>query len=428
MGDTGYFDEQGRFWMTGRLHSTIWRAGEPVQAQLVEQAAGLRDAAAVGVADKQLGERVVLVVTGPAEKGTIQQRVQNAGLAVDEVLVTKRALPKDPRHHAKVDYGKLRQWLEHKPKTLTLADAWRRRFKAYLDERFPLWNYGLLIVSYYSSNQFLAQSLTQTGQSVHYSWRSLLGAVIMLCLFFHLRVFDEHKDYIDDCRYFPQRVLQRGLISLRDLKILGGIAIVLEWLLGAWLGWAPLVSILVAQAFSVLMLKEFFCRDWLRRHFLTYAMSHMLIMPLLALVVFSAATGRYLWEAPAWFWLYAFVGFFVTFNWEVSRKIRAPEQEIEGVETYTKVFGTYGAAYLVLAIRVVDTAMVALVGWHLGLPAWFYGVLVALYAVCLLGFFQYRWQTSPRTAKRMEFYAGMYIVAFDLTLAVAIAQHNGMRW
>ena len=41
MGDTGYFDEQGRFWMTGRLHSTIWRAGEPVQAQLVEQATGL---------------------------------------------------------------------------------------------------------------------------------------------------------------------------------------------------------------------------------------------------------------------------------------------------------------------------------------------------------------------------------------------------
>jgi hypothetical protein len=71
---------------------------------------------------------------------------------------------------------------------------------------------------------------------------------------------------------------------------------------------------------------------------------------------------------------------------------------------------------------------VALVGWHLGLATWFYGMLIALYAVCLVGFFQYRWQTSPRTAKRMEFYAGMYIVAFDLTLAVAIAQHSGLRW
>ena len=46
---------------------------------------------------------------------------------------------------------------------MTLADPWIRRFKAYLDERFPLWNHGLLIVSYYSSNQFLATALTRTG-------------------------------------------------------------------------------------------------------------------------------------------------------------------------------------------------------------------------------------------------------------------------
>ena len=250
----------------------------------------------------------------------------------------------------------------------------------------------------------------------------------MLCLFFHLRVFDEHKDYADDCRYFPQRVLQRGLISLHDLKILGGIAIVLEWLLGAWLGWATLVSILAAQAFSLLMLKEFFCRDWLRRHFLTYAMSHMLIMPLLALVVFSAATGRYLWEAPGWFWLYSFVGFFVTFNWEVSRKIRAPEQEIDGVETYTKMFGTYGAAYLVLAIRVVDTA-------HGG-PR---GLAPGVKRVVLRRVGGTVWSVSGRflpipvahLAAHGEsdgIYAGMYIVAFDLTLAVEIARLNGIRW
>ena len=49
-------------------------------------------------------------------------------------------------------------------------------------------------------------------------------------------------------------------------------------------------------------------------------------------------------------------------------------------------------------------------------------MLVALYGVCLVGFFQYRWHTSPHTANRMEIYAGMYIVAFDLTLAVEIAR------
>lgn len=427
MGDTGYFDEQGRFWLTGRSHSTIWRAGEPVQAQLVEQAAGLRHTAAVGVTDEQLGERVVLVVKGQVDQREIHQRIENAGLVVDELVIAKQALPMDPRHNAKVDYGKLRHQLEPN-QPLTLSDPWRRRFKAYLDERFPLWNHGLLIVSYYSSNHFLAQALSQPGQPIHYSMGSILGAIIMLCLFFHLRVFDEHKDYIDDCQYYPERILQRGLVSLRDLKILGAIAILIEWLLSTWLGWATLVSVLVAQAFSVLMLKEFFCRDWLREHFLIYAISHMLITPLLALVVFSATTGSYFWEAPVYYWVYAFVGFFVSFNWEVSRKIRAPEQEIKGVETYTKLFGTYGAAYLILAIRAVATTMVALLAWHLGLSSWFYAVIMVLYGFGLVVYFQYRWHTSPQTAKRMEMFAGLYIFAFDLTLALEIARLNGIRW
>jgi 4-hydroxybenzoate polyprenyltransferase len=303
-----------------------------------------------------------------------------------------------------------------------------QRLYAYLRERFnPLANM-LLIVSYYSSNQFLAHVLTAPGQPVSYSVRSLLGAIILLCMFFHLRVFDEHKDYADDCRYFPHRVLQRGLVTLRHLKILGATAIGVELVLAALLGPATMISAVLALGFSVLMLKEFFVREWLKRHFLVYATTHMLIMPLFAMVVFSATTNRFPWEAPGWYWFYAFVGFFVTLNWEISRKIRAPEDEIQGVDSYTRIFGTYGAAYMVLLIRLVDTGMVALVGAHIGASCWFYVLLVVLFCVCLAGFFDYRLRTSTRTAKRMEAYAGMYIVAFDLTLAAEIIRMNGMRW
>jgi len=309
---------------------------------------------------------------------------------------------------------------------LTRESPFVLRLWAFLAERFPLLGHGLLIVSYYSSNQFLARVLTDPGEPMHYSVHSLMGAVTVLCFFFHLRVFDEHKDFEDDSRHHPERVLQRGIITLRELRILGGIAIALEIVLGALRGKQALVAVLIALGFSVLMLKEFFIGPWLRKHFLWYATLHMLIMPLLALVVYSFTTSRYPWEAPAWFWVYAFVGFFVTFNWEVSRKIRAPEQEIEGVDSYTKIFGTYGAAWVVLLIRVIDTALVALVGHHLGLSLWFYVALVVLFAVCLVGFLQFRFNTNPKTAKRMEAYAGMYIIAFDLILAVEIVRRYGV--
>jgi 4-hydroxybenzoate polyprenyltransferase len=303
-----------------------------------------------------------------------------------------------------------------------------RRLFAYLQERFPLVGNVLLIVSYYSSNQFLAQALTNPGQPVHYSWHSLMGGVVLLCMFLHLRVFDEHKDYEDDVRFYPERVLSKGLITLGHLKIIGGIAIALELILSACRGGAALTAVLIALGFSLLMLKEFFVAAWLKRHFVLYALSHMLIMPLFALVTYSFAIQRYPWTAPGWYWLYAFVGFFVTFNWEVSRKIRAPEDEVDGLETYSQIFGTYGAAYLVIAVRLLDTLMVSLVGLHLGLPGWFYTVLVVLLVVFCYGLYDFRVRTCRRTANRLQKYAGVYIVAFDLCLVVALVVTHGMRF
>jgi 4-hydroxybenzoate polyprenyltransferase len=307
------------------------------------------------------------------------------------------------------------------------ASPFRRRLRAYLAERFPLLAYGILIVSYYSSNRFLALALTRPGEPMHYATSSLLGAATLLLFFFHLRVFDEHKDYAEDVVNHPGRVLSRGLVTLDQLRLLGAGAIGAQAALSAAAGPAAFVAWLAAFAFSLLMLREFFAGEWLRRRFLLYATLHMLVMPLLAAMVFSFTTGRWPWQAPGWFWVYAFVGFFVTFNWEVSRKIRAPEEEREGIETYTKLFGTYGAAWAVLGIRAVDTLLVSLVGWHLGLPVWFYAALAALYAVCLVGFIDYRFRTTPKTARRMEHYAGMYVIAFDLVLAVALAHRFGLE-
>jgi acyl-CoA synthetase (AMP-forming)/AMP-acid ligase II len=119
MGDTGYFDGQGRFWIAGRVHSTIHRGGGLVHPQLMEQAAGkddprIRRAAAVGLPDPDLGQRVVLVLESEAgddlEKD-VRARLAAAGQRVDEIRITPEPLPVDPRHNSKIDYGKLRERL-----------------------------------------------------------------------------------------------------------------------------------------------------------------------------------------------------------------------------------------------------------------------------------------------------------------------------
>jgi 4-hydroxybenzoate polyprenyltransferase len=311
---------------------------------------------------------------------------------------------------------------------LTKESSFPLRFKAYLGERFPVVSHGILIMSYFSSNQFLAFTLEHPGKPASYTLNSLIGAIVLFCMFFHLRVFDEHKDYGDDLKFHPGRILQRGLITLRDLRRFGAAAILCELVLSLICGIPATVAATIAILFSALMLKEFFVSGWLKRHFLIYAVSHMLIMPLFALFVFSVTTGKFPWEAPGWFWLYSFVGFFVTFNWEISRKIRVPGDEIEGLKSYSKIFGTYGAAYVVILIRVIDTFMVFLVGWHLNLSPFFYITLIILFLICCVGLWQFRFNTCRRTAKTMEVYAGMYIIAFDLTLAVELIRKNGLEF
>lgn len=128
MGDTGYFDEAGRFWLVGRVHSTIWRAGVAIHPQILEQVIAQRlsavpRAAAVGLPDSQLGQRVALILEPPSERfdpaellALAERHLQDAGHCVDELRLASEPLPLDPRHKSKVDYGELRRrLLEEKP-------------------------------------------------------------------------------------------------------------------------------------------------------------------------------------------------------------------------------------------------------------------------------------------------------------------------
>ena len=123
MGDTGYFDPEGRFWLVGRVHSTIRRGTGWIHPQLVEQVVeqavpDLARAAVIGLPETGGDPRCVLVLS--ADFDSVQQQAAEAVIAaaladqqltVDQIHWTKKPLPTDPRHRSKIDYGKLRTQL-----------------------------------------------------------------------------------------------------------------------------------------------------------------------------------------------------------------------------------------------------------------------------------------------------------------------------
>lgn len=119
MGDTGLFDDQGRFWLTGRVYSTIRRGSESFQAQVVEEVArGEREN--LQVAALEMGSPgaeqlwIVLYTSEPREERTaeVEADLLAAGIRPDRIFWAKTSLPVDPRHNSKIDYRRLREELE----------------------------------------------------------------------------------------------------------------------------------------------------------------------------------------------------------------------------------------------------------------------------------------------------------------------------
>ena len=310
--------------------------------------------------------------------------------------------------------------------SLTQDSPFHRRLKAYLDERFPLTSHLSMVVIYFLANQFLAQALGRPGEPLQIGWFTPVGMLFLLCIFFHLRVFDEHKDYALDVVHYPHRVLSRGLITLRHLKILGGIAITIEVLCALLSGWPALVAVGVTIVFSWIMLHEFFVAGWLRAHFIVYAISHMLIMPLLTATIFSFTMRRPFWEAPWLFWAYAAADFFAFANWEISRKIRVPEDEIEGVDSYSGHFGLFTAGYVAMGLRGLNTILAWVVGIYLELGTFYYVGLVGLLLITIYAQLRFRFFPTRRNAKHLESYAGAYIILFYFVLVAELLRIHGL--
>src|SRR5207247_11479466 len=94
---------------------------------------------------------------------------------------------------------------------------------------------------------------------------------------------------------------------------------------------------------AALMTREFFAAPWLRRQPTAYLISHMAILPMI-----DGYTTGLDWLAggsgpPAGLWFFLVVTFLNGSVMEIGRKLRAPEDEREGVTTYTGAWGRRAA-------------------------------------------------------------------------------------
>lgn len=216
------------------------------------------------------------------------------------------------------------------------------KLPSYVVERFPPVAYGLLVALFFGSATLVAHAL---GGGDHTGWA---GGLVVLAVFFHLRVFDEHKDFDADVQAYPDRVLSRGDVTLRDLKIAGAVAIAAELGISIALGTNAALAWAATFVFTLLMAKEFFVGAWLNKHLVLYAVTHNPVVAGLAVVGWACTDAEW---SPAFLAYVAMVSL-GSLGFEVGRKFRLPHEEIEGVDSYTSVLGRTKALLLLWASMV----------------------------------------------------------------------------
>lgn len=295
---------------------------------------------------------------------------------------------------------------------LSADDNYFVRVSAWLKERFPLANGLFSLMLYFSVAAVIQSDLVLT-------WTNWMGGILLWAQFFLLRIFDEHKDYEIDLRNHPQRVIQSGVVSLSEIRLLGYIVVALQIAFSLYRGDGlgfPIVAWAAMFGYTCLMGVEFFAREWLQRRLLVYAATHMLVMPLMAIWA-AAIAGMSGFDERI-------IGLAILFfcagaAYEIVRKIRAPECEIKDIDTYSSVLGYRRASYLVLLFKAGFVASaIALLPWGENAKA----AVVALTVVLVLHlwlayqFFLFCKLPTEKRAKNNEKFSGLYLVGVLGTL------------
>lgn len=311
-----------------------------------------------------------------------------------------------------------------KPHNLTLQDAWPKRFVGWMNERFPF-SHALLFFILYLTAAAIARAAS--GAEHILQTQDIMGCLVTWSFFLVLRIFDEHKDYELDCHNHPQRVLQSGLITLNHLKIVAVLAIALQVGYACYLDQgvgSTLIAWAMMFAWTCLMGKEFFIAEWLTRHLTWYAVSHMMVMPLIVWWLASMAEPHLSLNLS----LQAFMSlaFLSGFCFEIARKTKGPEEERDSIESYSRIFGTRGSAVVVMGLLSAMVANQAFLVSQLSsqFPIWAAGVLGVFYSLAMFQVGKFIQSPSVKGREKNEAVIALNMLAgYGVLIAVVIATH-----
>lgn len=282
------------------------------------------------------------------------------------------------------------------------------RMRIYLAEMYPIPQRLTFAAMFYSSFVSFLMSIHGIEATLLTPY-TLTGVGSVFTFLLILRLMDELKDREIDRELFSNRPVPSGRVLEKDIVASLMAAISLFVLANLWTGRAFWMALLVL-AYSLLMFRFFFIPHILRKYLLLALITHNPVTPILlgyVVVLFSVEHGLPLARIDGSRTALLMVMYWsVLFAWEISRKIRAPEEE-DAYVTYSRILGPGGAVALALGAQTAAFAIGITLYRVLAISWLFPAILVVGYARAFMACARYLREPSSATSK-LKPYAEQY--------------------
>ena len=188
-------------------------------------------------------------------------------------------------------------------------------FINYLLERFQIIPLSILVAS-----DILVIHRITYNQNI-FIWKYVIYFMFVILYLFHNRLADDRRDYDFDKKFYPNRAVQKGLISLRQINNLSYIAIFLMLIIAGIFSFLSLAIFTLLILYTLVAKKDFFLpKDFKEKHLFVYNFLNML--QILSLQIFIYVSIINSLDFTHFIYSHILFVFILSIQVEISRKIK----------------------------------------------------------------------------------------------------------
>ncbi len=290
----------------------------------------------------------------------------------------------------------------------------------YQKERCPLLSYVFMSIILGACSLIYSRHLPVTLKTVQHPgvFQYAVSIISTLTFFMLLIIGDEHKDYEKYRKYYPNRPVQRGLVTLRELRRVGSFLIAVQVILAILLDPNLLGLLAIVYIWYILMFIRFFVPDLLRGKPTLYLVSHMLIVPMMMLYATAIEWLPRLGTISFGIIMFIISIFCSGMIVEIGAKLIREEDDISYEDTYTKIWGTKRTIKIWMTSLVLSYISTIAAAYPVKAAPEIITVLSAM--MCLAIFYCIRFLKNPctKTGKIFRIFPRVWNVTLYLLLGI----------